>query len=443
MGGLKIIKKSARRVYLATVKYKFVFFFTLVVVFYPYLSQANEGYLLKVEEIISPAVSDLIASTLEKAKQNNIPFIIIQLDTPGGLATAMYQIVKDILNSPVPVIVYVAPSGARAASAGAIITLAAHISAMAPGTNIGAAHPVTLGTKIPEKMEEKVVNDMVAYVKSIAKKRGRNAKIAEKMVRKSISLTADEALKQRVIDMIADSLPVLLKKIKGQKVSTVIGERTIPDRGMQIKEIKGGLRYNILRILSNPNIAYLLMMIGLAGLYFELAHPGAVLPGVIGAISLVLAFFAFQTLPVDYAGILLIILGIIFFILELKITSYGLLTIAAIFCYTLGSIMLFHQAPGYLRISWEVLWPTLALISAFFIGVITLVVKAQRTRIKSGEQAIVGETGEVRETIKIGKTGKVFVHGEYWNAESNQTILPGEKVEVIGVKGLKLIVRKK
>ena len=436
MGGLKIIKKSAKKVYLVLV-------FILVVVFYPHFSQAKEVYLLEVEEIISPAVSELIATTLEKAKQNNSPFIIIQLDTPGGLATAMYQIVKGILNSPVPVIVYIAPSGARAASAGAIITLAAHISAMAPGTNIGAAHPVTLGTKIPEKMEEKVVNDMVAYVKSIAKKRGRNVKVAEKMVRKSVSLTASEALKQRVIDIMADSLPELLKKIKGRKVSTIVGKMVIPDENIQIKEIKGGLRYNILRILSNPNIAYLLMMIGLAGLYFELAHPGAVLPGVIGAISLILAFFAFQTLPVDYAGILLIILGIIFFILELKITSYGLLTVAAIFCYSLGSIMLFHQAPGYLRISWRVLWPTLALISGFFIGIITLVVKAQRTRMKIGEQALIGEIGEVKEGIRPGEVGKIFVHGEYWNAESDQTILPGEKAEVIGVKGLKLIVRKK
>ncbi|AMM41633.1 serine protease [Candidatus Desulfofervidus auxilii] len=436
MGGLKIIKKSARKVYLVLV-------FILVVVFYPHFSQANEVYLLEVEEIISPAVSELIATTLEKAKQNNSPFIIIQLDTPGGLATAMYQIVKGILNSPVPVIVYIAPSGARAASAGAIITLAAHISAMAPGTNIGAAHPVTLGTKIPEKMEEKVVNDMVAYVKSIAKKRGRNVKVAEKMVRKSVSLTASEALKQKVIDIMADSLPELLKKIKGRKVSTIVGKMVIPDENIQIKEIKGGLRYNILRILSNPNIAYLLMMIGLAGLYFELAHPGAVLPGVIGAISLILAFFAFQTLPVDYAGILLIILGIIFFILELKITSYGLLTVAAIFCYSLGSIMLFHQAPGYLRISWGVLWPTLALISGFFIGIITLVVKAQRARMKIGEQALIGEIGEVKEGIRPGEVGKIFVHGEYWNAESDQTILSGEKAEVIGVKGLKLIVRKK
>lgn len=436
MGGLKIIKKIARKVYLVLV-------FILVVVFYPHFSQANEVYLLEVEEIISPAVSELIATTLEKAKQNNSPFIIIQLDTPGGLATAMYQIVKGILNSPVPVIVYIAPSGARAASAGAIITLAAHISAMAPGTNIGAAHPVTLGSKIPEKMEEKVVNDMVAYVKSIAKKRGRNVKVAEKMVRKSVSLTASEALKQKVIDIMADSLPELLKKIKGRKVSTIVGKMVIPDENIQIKEIKGGLRYNILRILSNPNIAYLLMMIGLAGLYFELAHPGAVLPGVIGAISLILAFFAFQTLPVDYAGILLIILGIIFFILELKITSYGLLTVAAIFCYSLGSIMLFHQAPGYLRISWGVLWPTLALISGFFIGIITLVVKAQRARMKIGEQALIGEIGEVKEGIRPGEVGKIFVHGEYWNAESEQTILPGEKAKVIGVKGLKLIVRKK
>jgi membrane-bound serine protease (ClpP class) len=405
--------------------------------------RAEEGYLLKVDEIISPAVAGLITTTLEKAEKEQVQCLIIQLDTPGGLADSMYEIAKTILNSPVPVIIYIAPSGARAASAGAIITLAAHISAMASGTNIGAAHPIELGGgKIPEKTEEKIVNDMIAYVKSIASKKGRNPEIAEKMVRESISLTAEEALKKNIIDIIANSLPVLLEKVDGKKISTSAGEKIIHLKKTDIKEVRGGLRYNILRILSNPNIAYLLMSIGMAGIFFELAHPGAILPGVIGVISLVLAFFALQTLPVDYAGILLIILGIIFFILELKVTSYGLLSIAAIFCYALGSIMLFHHAPMYLRISFSVLWPTIAFVSLFFIGIIALVIKAQRGRIKVGEEALIGKKGEVISAISPQAPGKVFIHGEYWNAESDEHILPKEKIEVIGIKGLNLVVKK-
>jgi membrane-bound serine protease (ClpP class) len=348
-----------------------------------------------------------------------------------------------ILNSPVPIVVYVAPSGAKAASAGAIITLSAHIAAMAPGTNIGAAHPVNLARKkIPKEMQKKIVNDMVAYVRSIADKRHRNAKVVAKMVRQSVSLTAKEALNAKVIDLMADNLADLLKKIDGKTVNLETGKKTLHIKDAQVVILKGGLRYDILRILSNPEIAYLLMMIGLAGLYFELAHPGAILPGVVGAISLVLAFFAFQTLPVNYAGILLIVLGIIFFILELKITSYGLLTVAALFCYTLGSIMLFHHAPKYLRLSWTTLITTLTFISLFFIGVLSLVVKAQRTKIKSGLEALIGERGKALTDILPGKTGKVFVHGELWNAESEEEIKKDEKIEVIRVEGLKLWVRK-
>jgi len=419
-----------------------IFFFSLCF-FFAFRVQGAEIFLLKVEEVISPAVAELITTAVNQAEKSKAECLIIELDTPGGLASSMQQIVKTILNSPLPIVIYVAPSGAKAASAGAIITLAAHIAAMAPGTNIGAAHPVTLGgEKMSKEMSEKVVNDMVAYVKSIALKHGRNPKVAEKMVRKSISLTAQEALKAKVIDLISDSVEDLLQKIDGREISLPSGKKTLHTKLAHITEIKGDLRYEILRILSNPNIAYLLMMIGLAGLYFELAHPGAVLPGVIGAISLVLAFFAFQTLPVDYAGILLIILGIIFFILELKITSYGLLTVAAIFCYVLGSVMLFHHAPGYLRISFKVLLTTLISISLFFIGVMVLVIKAQTTKVKIGREALIGERGEVITDISPDKPGKIFVHGEYWNAEGEEEIRRGEKVEVVEVDGLKIKVRK-
>ncbi len=399
--------------------------------------------MVRVEEIISPAVADLIDTAILQAKQKEAECLIIELDTPGGLANSMQKIIKMILNSPVPIVVYVAPSGAKAASAGAIITLAAHIAAMAPGTNIGAAHPVNLARKkIPKEMQKKIVNDMVAYVRSIADKRHRNAKVVAKMVRESVSLTAKEALKAKVIDLMADNLADLLEKIDGKTVNLETGKKTLHTKNAQVVVLKGGLRYDILRILSNPEIAYLLMMIGLAGLYFELAHPGVILPGVVGAISLVLAFFAFQILPVSYAGILLIVLGIIFFILELKITSYGLLTVAALFCYTLGSIMLFHHAPKYLRLSWTTLITTLTFISLFFIGVLSLVVKAQRTKIKSGLEALIGEKGRALTEILPGKIGRAFVHGELWNAESEEEIKKDETIEVIGVEGLKLRVKK-
>lgn len=394
-------------------------------------------------DVISPPVAEFLTNAIYQAEREGGNCLIIQLDTPGGLDTSMRQIIKAILNSTVPIIVYVAPSGARAASAGAIITLSAHIATMAPGTNIGAAHPVNLGGgKPPKEMEEKIVNDMVAYVKSIAKKRERNTVLAEEIVRKSTSLTAEEAVKKKVVDFMAGSFNELLQKLDKKKIKTVLGEMTLNTTGAKIEHIKGGLRYNILRVLGNPNIAYILMMIGLAGLYFELAHPGAILPGVIGAISLILAFFAFQTLPVDYAGILLIILGIIFFILELKVTSYGLLTVAAIFCYALGSVMLFHRAPKYLQVSYKVLIPTLVFISLSFVGILSLVVKAQRARVRMGKEALIGEMGEVIESIPEGGMGKIFIHGEYWNAESDEFIPKGEKVTVIEMERLKLKVKK-
>jgi len=440
MGGSKINRRDIQGAFLNLRKFFYLFLFSL---FFSTPLMAATIYRIEIDgDIISPPVAEFLTDAINQVEREGGNCLIIHLDTPGGLDTSMRQIIKAILNSAVPIVVYVAPSGARAASAGAIITLSAHIAAMAPGTNIGAAHPVNLGGKPPKEMVEKIVNDMVAYVKSIAKKRNRNTVIAEKMVRKSISLTAEEAVKKKIVDFMAGSFSELLQKLDGRKVKTTLGEVTLNTKGAEVKYIKGGLRYNILRILGNPNIAYVLMMIGLAGLYFELSHPGAILPGVVGAICLVLAFFAFQTLPVDYAGVLLIILGIIFFILELKITSYGLLTIAAIFCYALGSVMLFHRAPKYLQVSFKVLIPTLVFVSLSFIGILTLVMKAQRARIRMGIEALVGEEGEVIESIPEGGTGKVFIHGEYWNAESDEPIAKGEKVSVIGVEKLKLKVKK-
>ena len=295
-------------------------------------------YVLTVNGPITPVIAEFVVENVEKAAQDKANCLIIQLDTPGGLDLSMRSIVKSILNSETPVIVYVSPSGARAASAGVMITLAADIAAMTPGTNIGAAHPVTMGQEMDKEMMRKVENDMVAYVKSIASKRRRNVQWAEKAVRKSVSITEEEALNLMVIDLIVRDLNELIQRIDGWEIKRD-GKEVLSTRETSIVFLEEDLRHRILRTLSDPNIAYVLMMIGMTGLFFELAHPGAILPGVVGGICLILAFFAFQTLPINYAGILLIILSIILFILEVKVTSFGLLGIAGIICLTLGSLM--------------------------------------------------------------------------------------------------------
>jgi membrane-bound serine protease (ClpP class) len=385
---------------------------------------------------ISPAVADFLKKGIKRASEENVACIIIELDTPGGLAESMREIVMAIFASKVPVVVYVAPSGARAASAGVMITMAADIAAMAPGTNIGAAHPVGAGGKeISGPMSEKVINDMVAHARSIAKKRGRNADWVEKAVRKSVSVTETEALKENVIDIVAKDTDDLIRQINGRKVQ---------DKGVlkldHVKKIvlKENLRTKILKTISNPNIAYILMMIGLAGLYFELSHPGAVLPGVVGGISIILAFFAFQTIPVNYAGFLLIVLALVFFIMEMKITSYGLLSIAGITSLLLGSIMLFENSGTGMRLSWEVLIPTLVLISGFFVVVSGLVFKSHLSKPRTGAQGLVGEIGVVKEPLM--PEGKVFVHGELWKATSKIPIQSGARVRVVNIVNLVLEV---
>ena len=394
---------------------------------------------MRVDSIINPVVAEFIEESIDKSSKDGAECLIIQLDTPGGLDLSMRKIVKTMLNANIPIIVYVAPSGARAASAGVMITLASNIAAMAPGTNIGAAHPVAMGgKKIDEEMEKKVVNDAVAYVKSIAEKRGKNIEWAEEAVRKSVSVTEKEALNLKVIDLIAEDIESLLKNIHGKKVKTVNETITLDTQGKKPIYMDMGIRQNILNVLSNPNIAYILMMLGLLGLYFELAHPGAIFPGVIGAICLILAFYAFQTLPVNYAGILLIILAIILFIIEVKVTSFGLLTIGGIVCMLLGSLMLFDSPLPYLRVSWSVLVPVVLGTSSLFILAATLAFRAYLRKPSTGKEGLVGETGIAK--TDIAKDGKVFTHGEFWDAYSDETIPEGERVRIVKVDKMRLKV---
>lgn len=393
-------------------------------------------YLITVSDAISPGTADYIKSGIQKASDAGAACIIIELDTPGGLAESMRHIVMAIYASKIPVAVYVSPSGARAASAGVMITLAGDIAAMAPATNIGAASPVGLGGKqIDKTMSKKIINDMVAFTKGIAKKRGRNMTWAEKAVRESVSVTETEALKLNIIDIIATDIDDLIRQMNGREIK----EKGVLDLNrVQKIRIKETLRNKVLKTISNPNIAYILLLIGLAGLYFEFSHPGAIFPGVLGGISLVLAFFALQTLPVNYTGIILIILAIIFFIMEMKITSYGLLSVAGIVSLLLGSIMLFDSGDPGMRVSWHVLIPTLVLISGFFVFVAGLVFKSQVTTPRTGAAGIVGEVGIVKKAIM--PDGKIMIRGELWNATAKEPIPEGTRVRVLNLENLVLEV---
>ncbi len=335
-----------------------------------------------------------------------------------------------------PVVVFVSPGGARAASAGVMITMAADVAAMAPGTNIGAAHPVGLGGKdMDGSMSEKVTNDMVAYACSIAAKRGRNVEWVEKAVRESVSITESEALKLNVIDLVAEDLDDLLRQLEGRAVP---GKGRLSLAAARVTTLQEDFRTKVLRTISNPNIAYILLMIGMAGLFFELSHPGAVFPGVVGGIAIILAFFAFQTLPVNVTGILLIILAAIFFVLEIFIVSYGLLSIAGIGALLLGSLMLFEGEKAGVRLSWTVLVPTVAVVSGFFIAVTGLVVKTHLSKPRTGAIGLVGEIGVVK--MALEPHGKVFVHGELWNAQAGVPVAVGARVRVVAVQGLLLEV---
>jgi len=402
----------------------------------PAIADEPELLILRVSDPISPGVAEFVTDGLQQASDTRAAGIIITMDTPGGLAESMRMIVQAIFACKVPVIVYVTPSGARAASAGVMITMAADIAAMTPGTNIGAAHPVGAGGQdIGKTMAEKAVNDMVAFAKGIANRRGRNAKWAEKAVRESVSVTAAEALKDNIVDVVAKNLDDLIDQIDGR---TIKDKGTLHLAGARRTLIKEGLRTKILKTISDPNIAYILLMIGLAGLYFELANPGSVLPGVVGGIALILAFFSLQALPVNAAGVMLILLAIVFFILELKVTSYGMLSLAGVLSIVLGSMMLFKGAGPQFQVALSVLLPTVLLVSGFFIGIILVVVRAHTRKARTGADGLVDEVGVVKQVQ--GREGKVLVHGELWRAVFDDAVAVGDKVRVVSVKDLVVTV---
>ncbi|MGE5190310.1 MAG: NfeD family protein [Gemmatimonadota bacterium] len=390
---------------------------------------------------INPVTADYLSSVIERAREEKAGLIVVRLDTPGGLDQAMRDMVQDIIASPVPVAVYVAPSGARAASAGVLITLAADIAAMAPGTNIGAAHPVSVGGGgMDNTMARKVENDAAAYARSLAEKKGRNPAWAESAVRESTSLTEKEALAKGVIDLVAPSLPDLLAAVDGRVVEKGDREVVLRTKGAETVQAPMGLRFRILAALADPNIAYILMMIGIYGLFFELASPGAVFPGVVGGIALLLGFYSLQTLSASYAGFLLILLAIVLFILEIKVVSHGMLTIGGIVALFLGSLMLFRSSPDpSLRISWSVLVAMVAVSAAFFVGIVSLGVRAQARRPVTGDEALVGATAEAVDDF-AGK-GRVRVLGELWDASCDVAVRKGDRMTVLRRDGMTLAVR--
>lgn len=394
-------------------------------------------FIMDVEGAINPATAAFLEQGLDEAGKQEAELVVVRLDTPGGLASSMKSMVKAIMNSPVPVVVYVAPGGAGAASAGVMVTVAAHVAAMAPGTNIGAAHPVAAGGReIDKTMSEKVVHDMASYGRSIAQETGRNADWVERAIRESVSITAEEAVEKNVVDLVAVDIDDLLKQIDGREITLKGAKVVLKTRNLEKKYVEQGIRYRILKTISDPNIAYILMMIGLAGLYFELSHPGAIFPGVIGAISLILAFYSFQTLPVNYAGLLLIALAVILFIAEIMVSSYGVLSLGGLISLTLGSVMLFEDV----GVSLKLMAPTIVLIGAFFVVVSTLAFRAYRAKPKTGMEGLIGATGIVKQPLD--PEGLVFVHGEYWRAVSGEKLEPGDKVRVENADGLLLKVKK-
>ncbi|MCD6117363.1 nodulation protein NfeD [bacterium] len=421
-------------------KFILSFFIVLILCYSPNLMcGSNEILVIDVKGPITPVKLKYISENLDKAERGNAECLIIELDTPGGLMQSTWEIDKKILSAKVPVVVYITPTGGRAASAGVYITYASHIAAMAPSTNIGSAHPVTMGKQDTSSvMLEKITNDAAAHIKGLAETRGRNAEWAEKAVRESVSITAKEAVKIGVVNFIAKDKDDLLRKLDGRKIKLVNGYKTIKTRDANIKFEPMSWQYNILDKISDPNIAYLLMLAGMAGIFFELKSPGAIFPGAIGGICLILAFFSMQVLPINAAGVLLILLGILFFILELHITSFGLLTIGGIVSMLLGSLMLFKSPE--MSVSLEIVIPAVLGMAFFIVVALGLALKAQKKKVSTGLEGLVGEKGEVAR--KLGDFYQVRIHGEIWKAMCDSSLRSGDKVDVLSVDNMMLRVEK-
>ncbi len=405
--------------------------------------EPSKVHILTYDGVINPVAVDVINLAIEQTDEEGGECLVIELDTPGGLMKSMQKIVKDILSSPVPIVVYVAPSGSRAGSAGVFITYAAHAAVMAPGTNIGAAHPVGIeaGADTSSTMMEKVTNDAVAFIRSIAEKRNRNAEWAEKSVRESASIPASEALELKVIDIIVPDMDSLLIWLNGREYEVIDGKRTLNTANAKKIQIEMSWRFKLLSVISDPNIAYILLLIGIYGIFFELYNPGSILPGVVGGISLILAFYALHTLPVNYAGLLLILFSIVLFIAEIKVPSYGMLTVGGVVSLVFGSIMLFKDSIPFIQVSWKVILFATVITTLFFLLAVGLGLRAQRRKPVTGREGIVGEQGLAVDQFFKGK-GQVAVHGEIWQAVSEDKIKKGDNVKVISIDNLKIIVKK-
>jgi membrane-bound serine protease (ClpP class) len=394
-------------------------------------------YQIDIEGAIGTVTDDRIAEAIELAEDNNAELLIITLDTPGGFTRPTWSICKNILNSNVPVCIWIGPSGARAGSAGVYMTYSAHFAAMAPSTNIGSAHPVAgSGEEIDSIMNEKVTNDAVAQIKAAAEKWGRNKEWAEKAVRESVNITDNEALELGVIDLRAESIDDLLAKLDERETSTPLGEKTIALKKTKIEIIKTSFVHKILDMITQPDIAFILMSIGGLGIMLELYNPGAIFPGVVGAICLILAFYAFQTLPINYAGVAFMLLGALLFIAEIKVVSHGLLTVGGLISVFFGGLMLIDTVDPNLQISLSVLVTTVVIAGAIIGVVIYLVIKAARNKPFTGKKGMLGKIAEAR------SNGMVYVDGALWKAEADEELAPGDKVEIFAVESLTLKVKK-
>jgi membrane-bound serine protease (ClpP class) len=401
---------------------------------------ARSVSLIELDSAITPVTVRLLASAIDRAQAEGSQALIVQLNTPGGLERSMRSMVQSILGSPIPVIVYVAPGGARAASAGVFITMAAHVAVMAPATNIGAAHPVAVGGGGDKEMLKKVENDAAAFARTIATERGRNAEWAEKAVRSSVSATEREAVKLKIVDLVAESVPDLLTKIDGRAVKTSRGQVTLATKDAPVKVIEVRFRDRFLALISDPNIAYLLMMAGMLGIFFELSNPGAILPGVIGGICLILAFYAFQSLPVNWAGLLLVLFGVVLLIAEVKVVSHGVLAIGGVIAMLLGSLMLYDspETTG-IRLSWYVMIPAVGTTAALVFFAVSMGIRALYRPSVTGESAMVGRLGVARSAL--APEGQVMIDGELWRALSQDgAVAAGESVKVAAIDGLTLKV---
>lgn len=418
-----------------------IFLFLLLFIFLSSHAQSShKAVLLQIQGGIGPATADYIDRGIQFASSQQASFIILRLDTPGGLDKSMRSIIESMLSSEIPIIAYVAPSGARAASAGTFILYASHIAAMAPGTNIGAASPVSIGGSVSSQdtLTHKITNDAIAFIRSLAQLRGRNIQFAEQAVRNAATMTAEEALKNHVIEIVAIDIPDLMKQLNHRTV-TLHGKNSVLDTNhLTIFSFNPDWRTAFLSVITDPSVAYILLLIGIYGLIFEFSNPGFVMPGVSGAISLLLALYAFQLLPINYAGLALIFLGIVAMIME-AFVPFGALGVGGVISFIIGSILLFDPRLSGYQIAWPLIFAMAIISAGFFMFVIGLAYKARRKQVVSGKEELIGMTGVVLEDMK-SPFGQALIHGEIWKIESKELLKRDTVVRVFGMKGLILQV---